>query len=318
MLITERKKKSMAIHAFSSIFIVLSLFLPLHCTADPSLKISQKIIKIDTIDQLPLTQPEGTLFLFDLDDTLIDSPHMVGSRAWRQYMRAAVGKYWHDRLSLFLLEHIAVDTVEKTTAEIIKLLQIQGYPVCGFTARERHFWFDIPAHMDEITTQQLASVGIQFDSDNVVRAYPALTQTPEYYEGIIFSNVVEKGSYLASLLQSFPASSLLPNKVIFIDDKKYQIESVAAALEESGIDYECYLYRATDKKDSAFDPLIANIQLYHIWLSQGHTVLTDHQAAALALTTPASQGLEYLQMIIEEAKEKMEIYRAEQLECVAL
>lgn len=295
-------------HSFIWLFMALTILSsPFYASAAISLESSSKIIRIDTIDQLPLSQPEGTLFLFDIDDTLIDFPHMLGSRVWRQYMRTAAGKYLHDRLSFFLVGYMSVTTVEKTTTEVVKALQNQGYLACGFTARERHFWFDIPAKMDEITLQQLASVGIQFGSEAVVKAYPDLTQVPEYYEGIFFSNVVAKGSYLANVLQSLPSSSLLPEKIVFIDDKWYQIESVAAALEQWNIDYECYWYRAMDKKDSVFDPLIANIQLYHIWLSQGDTVLTDQDAAALAQASPDVQGETYLKIVLEDAKEKMDI-----------
>jgi hypothetical protein len=294
--------------ALIRLFMALSvLSTPLYASADTHhLESSEKkIIRIDTIDQLPLRQPEGTLFLFDLDDTLIDSPHMVGSRAWRQYMRTAAGKYWHDRLSLFLVEHIEVAPVEEATATIVKILQSQGHSVCGFTARERHFWFDIPAQMDKITVGQVNSVGIFFNSEMASTFYPELTSVPEYYEGIFFSNVVAKGSYLTNLLQSIPPSSSLPRKIVFIDDKWYQVESVAAALERGGIDYECYWYRATDKKESEFDPIIANIQLYHIWVTEGRSVLTDQEAAALMPTLLDHDS--YLKTVIEEAEGKLEV-----------
>lgn len=56
-------------------------------------------------------------------------------------------------------------------------------------------------------------------------------------------------------------SSLLPVKIIFVDDKLSQVESVDTALTKLGIPHQCYVYLATDKKAKAFDPLITNSTL---------------------------------------------------------
>jgi hypothetical protein len=48
-----------------------------------------------------------------------------------------------------------------------------------------------------------------------------------------------------------------------------------------------------------FNPLIANIQLYYFWMSDGKTVLTDEQAESIAKSEPEKDADFYLQAVIE-------------------
>ncbi len=233
------------------------------------------VSKVESLCQIPTTQPEHTLFLFDIDDTIFDSPYMLGSKAWRRYIVEAVRKIdnsenWHDIFSYSLAQKYPLQLVEAETSEFVKELQNKGYAVCGFTSRERSFWYDMAQNgVDILTTEQLRSVNVDFNNKSLEKTYPYLSRDPEYFEGIFFANVEPKGNFLLNLLRNTPR---LPSKVVFIDDKLTQVESVANTLETLKIPYECYTYIATDEKNNSFDPLIANIELYYFYKSNGKEI----------------------------------------------
>jgi hypothetical protein len=256
---------------------------------------------ITSLEQIPWEQPAGTLFLFDIDDTIFDSPHLVGSKVWRKYIAEATESLdptqnWHDIFSYGLALRYPLQLVEKNTSTLIRELQNSGYVVCGFTSRERNKWYDMPQPgVDFLTIGQLRGLDVDFYTQTLEKSYPHLSQAPEYFLGVFFANIEPKGEYLLHLLQDAPQ---LPPKIVFIDDKLTQVVSVASALESLGISYECYHYTATDAKGQTFDPLIANIQLHSFFASDGKTVLSDSQAAEIAEEHPAKEADFYLRAIL--------------------
>lgn len=262
------------------------------------------IIKIESLNQIASAESTQAIYFIDLDDTLFDFPYMLGSKAWRKYMTSAtkddLTENWHDLFSLFIVRNHPLETVETVTKHFILNLQATGNVVFGLTARERERWYDTPMDgIDRLTVSQLESVGINFNDECLVKAYPWLTNSPEYYEGVFFADLEPKGDYLLKLFKDAPE---LPKKVIFIDDKLSQVESVAAALSQLGIDHECYWYVATDEKACKFDPLIANIQLYYFWMSGGERIISDEEAATIAKQYPERSAECYLQSLLKEAK----------------
>lgn len=263
------------------------------------------IVKIESLNQI--AESTQAIYLIDLDDTLFDFPYMLGSKAWRKYITSAtkedLTENWHDLFSLFIARNHPLETVEAVTKQFILNLQATGNVVFGLTARERERWYDTPVDgIDRMTISQLKSVGINFNDECLVNAYSWLTNSPEFYEGVFFADLDSKGDYLLKLFKDAPE---LPKKVIFIDDKLSQVESVAAALSQLGIDHECYWYVATDKKASKFDPLIANIQLYYFWISGGERIISDEEAATIAEQHPERNAEYYLQSLLKEAKHQL-------------
>lgn len=265
-----------------------------------------RIVKIDSLCQIADSQPAQTIYLFDIDDTLFDYPHMLGSKAWRKYIVAATKddptRNWHDIFSLFLARNHPLETVEALTCQFIKELQLKGYGVFGLTSRERKIWYDTPMNdIDLLTVIQLKSLGISFNNEFLNETYPYLSSNSEYFGGIFFADVESKGEYLLKLFQDSPQ---LPKKVIFVDDKLSHVESVAAALDQLGINHECYWYTATDDKASRFDPLIANVQLYHFWISGGKRIVSDEEADTIAKQYPERNAEYYLQSLLNEERTK--------------
>lgn len=261
--------------------ISLAIFLPIFQIDLLASDISQhalRVFKIDTLAQMSDSQPPQTIYFFDIDDTLFDSPTMLGSKAWRKYVAAATTKNWHDFFTLFVARNHPVAPVENITSKYILHLQMKEHAVFGLTSRERNKWYDTPTNdVDGLSIGQLDSIGVRFNHEVLNLLYPYITNAPEYFEGVFFADIEPKGQYLLKL---FKDASILPEKVVFIDDKLSQVESVAAALDELGIDYECYWYTATDKKASCFDPLVADIQFFHLW--EYNEVLSDKEASLIA------------------------------------
>lgn len=263
------------------------------------------ILKIESLSQIQNAESAQTVYFFDIDDTLFDSQSMLGSKAWRKYIVSATKDdltcNWHDLFSLFIARKYPLKTVETTTSQFVKALQQRGNAVFGLTARERKIWYDTPTNdVDALTISQLESVGINFNSEMLNELYPHLTISQEYFKGVFFADIEPKGEYLLKL---FKDTSKLPKKVVFIDDKQSQVESVAAALNHLGINYECYWYTATDEKANRFNPLIANIQLYYLWNSNGERVISDEEASSIAEQYPDRNEEYYLDFLFNAAKE---------------
>lgn len=272
--------------------------------------ITPKVFHIESLTQVSSDHPPKTLFLFDIDDTIFDSFSMVGSKAWRRYIVEAAKKIdpsenWHDIFSHALAKKHPLKAVEEITSSFVKDLQNKEFAVCGFTSRERQLWYNMPQEgVDALTVQQLASIDVNFNNGSVETLYPDLAKDSEYFNGVFFANIEPKGNYLLHL---FKTSSTLPEKVVFIDDKLSQVESVANALAELGIPHESYFYSATDEKAKAFNPLIANIQLYTFYESNSETALSDEQAQLVASSNPDKDAHYYLNAAIGIAKAQLSV-----------
>lgn len=290
------------------LFACFALVLSMSALADPleqKTSLEQKalsIFKITSLAEINIAQPDQTLFLFDLDDTLFDFSYMVGSKAWRRYIVEATkkidsSKNWHDFFSYLLAQKHPLKTVEPFTSQFVQELQEKGYIVCGLTSRERQQWYSTPQEgIDVLTTEQLASININFNKGRLEYIYPHLVRDSEYFSGIFFANLELKGNYLLHLFKNVVE---LPKKVIFIDDKLSQVESVAKALNELGIDNECYYYPATDEKAKGFNPLIANIQLYYFIQSNGLEILSDQEAALIVEEDLEKDAEHYLRAVLD-------------------
>lgn len=243
-----------------------------------SLNASVNVTKIESIKEISTEQPENTLFIFDIDETLLKSNYQMGSRPWRTYIRKAfapeIAESLHDIFTLFLARNVPQAPAESATANFIHEIQAKGYPAIALTARERNVWYSTPSDgIDALTVGQLKSLDISFENP---LQYPYFADSLDYYEGVIFSHLEEKGEFLTEVLQNQP---LLPTKVIFLDDKHAQCLSVAESLDKLGIEHETYWYTAVEKSQPRFNPKAANFQFYKALESKGEVILSDEEAS---------------------------------------
>lgn len=238
--------------------------------------VAEPITKVESLNEISTDYPEKTIIFFNITDTLINSSQMLGSKGWRKFVKNVAPEV-HDKLTLFLAYQVPVVSAEPITSRFIKELEAKGYAVCGLTGRERNIWYNTPAEaIDILTINQLASVGIYFDVETFEATYPTLASDFEYYEGVFFANTEAKGDYLRKILHTIAQTSEMPTKIICIDDKLSQIESLVSVLKEFDVDYQGYWYCGTDEKAKKFHPMVTNIQLEKLLFQD--LIITDEEA----------------------------------------
>ncbi len=272
------------------------------CPIDPLAKEVLSVIKtISSIEELPVAHPQGTVLLTDLDDVAIHTAYDLGSRGWKNYIYKATDKCWPGILSIYLARILPHILVESKINEVVATLKENGHPTAGLTAKKRNQWYSTEhLNVDQITIAQLKRAGFKID-DGLINVYPGLNSA-EYYGGVFFCPYDLKGDYLIDLLEKVSPSNR-PKKVLFIDDRSGQVKSVAAALQKLGIDHECYHYKAVEEKEKRFSPVIANIQLLYLLMSEGKEIPSDEEAFIIAQKDTTRDETYYLNAALEKAEE---------------
>jgi hypothetical protein len=241
------------------------------------INVSAEIIEISTIRDIRQEVSKNILILFNVAEVVMDSSTSLGTQAWRKWIRQRLSPELHDRLSLFVFEHIPQKCPESEIVEWIRHLQSQGIVALGFTSRGRSEWYGsaIP-DVDTRTELRLLELGIDFSQTRLSNALVALPQRfPDYYRaGVIYTgNSRDKGELLAEI---FSKTQYTPSKIIYIDDKKDSLQEVQQVMQAMGIPFVGYQYTRTARDHRDFDPLVAAIQFAGL-ISQGQ-VLTDAEA----------------------------------------
>lgn len=223
---------------------------------------AQKIIESSSIvNVLPLIDEE-TWVLVDLDNTVFQAKQALGHVNWLQdevQKHIAMGKSreeaFYSMYPIWKKTQMTTEVipVEKSFIQAIKQLQDKNIVLMGLTHRQL---FIVPE-----TLRQLDSLGISFQQTapshntyNIAAKQPAL-----YTQGILFvDDFNTKGDVLRSFLQHLHRK---PKKIVFIDDKKKNVEDLAqvALLEE--ITYIGIHYTAVEKGIQIYSPELAKCQL---------------------------------------------------------
>lgn len=223
---------------------------------------------------------DNTLILFDIDDTLIDSPLTLNSGPWISYYWQNVPKLLPlkmpvvEELMWYVSKSIPALSVDQATASVISLCQknLSLIPL-AFTARPIY-----KKRIDgiQVTADQLININIDFS-----KTIPpsCMAKHPCFHRGIIFASGKMKGDFLQQYLVS---TGYLPNRIIFIDDKLDQIQSVERTMHEKDIKVICFWYRRALQNRSSFNLQLANIQLECL-LKYGR-VMSDEEAEILLKT----------------------------------
>ncbi len=241
-----------------------------------------KIIETAHIaDVVPLID-EQTWFLVDLDNTLFQGAQALGHCLWfydqieeclEQGMsrNEAIHQCYHCRDGWIRTQQIGrVKPLEEDFVPSIHALQQRGIVVMGFTHRH--------PPVAEATVRQVTSLGVDFtltaphqESFVMAAQHPMLYQT-----GIFFaSDYNKKGDVLLPFLDKLEQR---PKKIVFIDDKKKNVEELEAPLAKEGIEYIGVYYTAIDYAEKVYDPAIAKFQskfLDQILSNEAATLLMD-------------------------------------------
>lgn len=220
---------------------------------------------------------EDTLYVFDLDNTLIQTAQHLGSDEWFTHKvdhMTKEGKSLTEALrhvnSLYakIIDHTEMRLVDPCIPELLHNMQKKHVPMIGLTKRN-------PTYANR-TLQQVASLHIDFTKtchfkEEIV--FEELAGTL-YKDGIIFSGPrMEKGPCLLAYLKKLDK---MPKQIVMIDDKMSYVKNIAETIEPLGISFIGIRYGGADEKVKAYNPRIAEIQLEHF-----QKILTDEQALHL-------------------------------------
>lgn len=220
------------------------------------------ILETHTVhDVLPLID-QDTWLLLDLDNTLFQASQALGHVDW---LWAEISKLiaqgmsqqdaFHSMYPLWKKTQMLTDVipVEKALIDTVKDLQKKGVIVMGVTHRE-------PFLASE-TLRQAHSLDINFlrstPSDETFEFFE--TERALYWNGILFvDSFNDKGKIFRSLLKHLHAT---PKKVVFLDDKKKNVEEFAEAMAAESIDYAGVYYTAITKGPKIYSEEMAKVQL---------------------------------------------------------
>jgi FMN phosphatase YigB (HAD superfamily) len=217
--------------------------------------ISAKIVESDQIGSV-LTYIDGqkTLVIFDIDNTLAepDNPHGVGSDQWytqhvERLIAAGVDPKLAWRLAAPFYFEIQLDSnfklrpLEVSTINVVRTAQEKADKVIVLTARSYH--------LIDKTIEMLNEIGIDFLT-NAFKADFLFDAVPgQYTRGVFFCGPGDKGK---SLVQLFKKINYWPERVILIDDKYKNLQSVEQAMNLLGIDFVGIRYSRLDQKVKEF------------------------------------------------------------------
>ncbi len=215
----------------------------------------------------------NTLFIFDIDHTLIEPSQIIGSAHWEKYLASKLmsqGFTYHEAcIRAFhqwrTIQHLTqVKPVETVIYEFIKAIQALNIITLGLTARD--------GTLSQLTFDQLNSVQLSHafnmhgDSHDFSSNYPC-----SFRNGAVFCGFNKKDEGLKLFLEH---SKLEPKKIIFVDDQRSHVDELEDLSRSMNIEYVGMTYHASGHHK--FDPKIADIQEKYL-----PKLISDHEAMEL-------------------------------------
>lgn len=234
-----------------------------------------EIIEIQTVDEMLPFLEEETLFIFDIDNTIMEPTQTLGSDQWfyhrkDQYLKKGYSP--QEALESALAEWMSVQNltrvklVEEKIAAIIASLQHEKKGLIGLTTRG--------LGLATRTIEQLHSLKVDLSLAAPI-SKEFLLKEPRgvlYRKGILFTAGAHKGKALATFLAEMEE---LPKKILFINDKRSHIAEVEEACLALNIPFVGLRYGYLDEKVAGFSPQLAEIQWSHFG-----KILSDEEATS--------------------------------------
>ncbi|MFH1254628.1 MAG: DUF2608 domain-containing protein [bacterium] len=219
-------------------------------TADASVQ----IVESNSIQDVRKFIEPDTLFIFDYDNVLVEGKLDYGFDAWFCAMMGKLEGYGlstADAKSKLLPVYeefqrsAVVQAVEPGTKSLIESLKNDGHNLMILTVRS--------LCLIESVFQQLKSVEIDVVRGSIPENGINSTLSKlgsKYLNGILFCDGYYKGPALKAFLLGHPELKI--KKIVFVDDKLKNLESVKVAAQELGIKFVGLRYACTDARTKAY------------------------------------------------------------------
>jgi hypothetical protein len=233
-----------------------------------------KIEELQTYADFDFNQiDERTLVIFDIDNTLIRQNQMIGTHQWGDYMRNRAieqgltpddAKALQHRVFGEVQPYVSVVPVEKSVVSLLRNLQKKGIPHFALTAR--------PFHIADVTLRQIQILNHSF-AKNFPEQIDPHALGKHLREGVIFSGEVPKGELLKRIVANSIAK---PTKIIFFDDRRYNLESIETSFAGDPMELVNLRYGAADSVVETFDSKLADLE--YSFLHEDQILISDEQA----------------------------------------
>jgi hypothetical protein len=205
-------------------------------------------VKIQVEKALENTNSGDILVAFDIDMTLIQSDHPATSYPTLKKHGTLYKKIFGSLpsevkdVTLNLPAQFPSKLVEEATPQMIENLQAKGIKIIALTAALTGYLPEVfgKARIEELRHSALDELGINFENTFDFKEVtfktipPYRNNHPSFFKGLLFSNGEQgdhnKGTVLTIFLKH---ANFTPKVVIFVDDRKKNIEQVKQALKES-------------------------------------------------------------------------------------
>ena len=249
--------------------MLATCLLPLSCEA--------KIVETAHIREVMQYIDADTWFLVDLDNTLFEAKQALGHGHWfhdevqkrlaegmsREEAIRDVYPYWVETQQVCPVQPLETDFIPSLIA-----LQNRGVTVMGLTHRQ--------PSVAQATIRQVASLDFDFTKTAPFQSCLVVpSSTPTLYsQGILFVGDYNKKSDV--FLPFLSMINKTPKKIVFIDDKRKNVEEVEQALSGYEINYVGVYYTAIEHAKPVYSRELAEYQYKYL-----NTILSNEAASIL-------------------------------------
>ena len=243
-----------------------------------------KISSFEHLESLLSSANRDTLIVFDIDDVLLKSGTDLLLN-FKKYLYKKIRSEFDEKNTSLIYSIIysqrKTDHVASRLCSLFSELQSKNISVLGLTCCYTKAFGIIPS-LREWRLDELKRFGYFFerswpmDEPFVFDEFLATGSDacPEFKDGVLFSYPQKKGKVLASFLKR---KNIAPNRLIFIDDRKDNVKSVARFAKEAGIDFVgVWFTQVAESLPACLDKEVVALQLKvlfneKVWIS-------DHEA----------------------------------------
>ena len=212
-----------------------------------------EIIEVTKYEEALKYVNNETLFVTDLDNTVVKPAQTIGSDQWgaaegKRFAAAGIPEAEAEDLGVGMFTFVQLKTkvlpVESTTPGILKALAKRGIKTLGLTAR--------PLVLMDRTLEQLKSVQVSLTGTTAKPNIDFGKGSVGYQGGVLFVGAHgSKGQILKQYLESNPLKNI--KRIVFIDDRSKHTKTMDEAFAGSAYEVKALRYGAIDPIVKALD-----------------------------------------------------------------
>ncbi|MGL4540488.1 MAG: DUF2608 domain-containing protein [Candidatus Rhabdochlamydia sp.] len=238
--------------------------------------IDAKIIEIKHFCESIPYLTKDTLFILDIDDTLLVPKQMLGSDTWfqeriKQQKGLSATEAFEKTLNEWegIRHFTEMQVVEPGMQKTIEALQKKGHLIMGLSTQA--------LTLSKVTFKQLINnqIDLRITAPKTSYYFQNEHQGILFTNGILFTAGTSKGKALFQLLEKTQQSF---KRIVFINDKASHLADVEQEAKKNNVEFIGVRYGYSDFRKKSFDAKAAEIQLNQSGFTQ---ILSDEQAKAL-------------------------------------